>query len=138
MRGYLMIIDKRVVPNLWRAPEEAGERQEIDLSYADEVTIKDPFDPWTIITMKKDGRVSTIDDICDEFGPWANMPAKAKDVWDLDGLDIKKKNSDAGPRPAAKRKRSSNTEGKSARPTALSQVLQNRLTSKQTPPKNGV
>ena len=80
MRGYLMIVDKHVVPNLWRAPEEAGERQTINLSYADEVTVKDPFDPWTSVVLKKDGRTSTIDDICDEFCPWANLPGKEKSV----------------------------------------------------------
>ena len=137
MRGYFMITDKHAIPNLWRAPEEAGERQTINQSYADEVSINDPFDPWTVLVMKNDGRVSTIDDMCEEFCPWASLPAKAKDVWNLDGLDFRKKDPDASPRPAKRKRSAKSNDQQSVRPTALSQVLQNRLTSKQAPPKNG-
>ena len=96
--------------------------------------IKDPFDPWTIVVAKKDGRSSTIDDLGEECLPWANLPAKRKEVWDLDGLDFKKKDLDASP-PPAKRRRPARANDKAARPTALSQVLQKRLASKQAPPK---
>ena len=120
-----------------RSAEEAGERQTINLSYADEVMVKDPFDPWTSVVIKNDGRTSTIDDIHDKFFPWANLPGKEKSVWNVDGLDIKAKDPDASPPAKRKRYTRSNSDNLSAGPTALSQVLQNRLTSKQTPPKNG-
>ena len=46
MRGYLSVVDKRVIPNLW-APRGDGltERPWIDLTYADEVRVHDKFDP---------------------------------------------------------------------------------------------
>ena len=34
----------------------------------------------------KGGRVSTIEDIGEEFGPEARLPRKEKEVWNLDGL----------------------------------------------------
>ena len=52
MRGYLSVVDKRVIPNLW-APRGDGltERPWIDLTYADEVRVHNKFDPWTHVVI---------------------------------------------------------------------------------------
>ena len=78
MRGYMTVVDKQVVPNLWEPGTGGGEQPTVDLSYADAVQIKNQFDPWTSIITTKNGRVSTIEDIGEEFGPEARLPRKEK------------------------------------------------------------
>ena len=50
MRGYLSVVDKRVIPNLWapRGDGFAHRRKCIDLTYADEVRVHNMFDPWRV------------------------------------------------------------------------------------------
>ena len=78
MRGYMTVVDKQVVPNLWEPGTGGGEQPTVDLSYVDAVQIKNHFDPWTSIITTKNGRVSTIEDIGEEFGPEARLPRKEK------------------------------------------------------------
>ena len=86
----------------------------------------------------KNGRVSIIEDIGEEFGPEARLPRKEKEVWDLDGLGF-----EARVEPMEetcrgfKRKRAAKSTdqpspGKRSSTAALSQVLQNRLSQKVT------
>ena len=76
MRGYLTACDNHISPNLWSAGGCADARPEVDLSYADEVVIKDKFDPWTPIIMTQHGRESCIDDIVEKLGPAAGFPSR--------------------------------------------------------------
>ena len=78
MRAYMTMVDKQIVANLLPPGSEGDERPAVDLIYADEVQIKDKFDPWTHVMAKKHGKVSTIEDICEEFGPEARLPRKEK------------------------------------------------------------
>ena len=88
---------------------------------------------------KQSGRVSTIEDIGEEFGPEARLPRKEKEVWDLDGLGFEARVEPMeGACRGSKRKRAAKSTdqpspGKRSSPAALSQVLQNRLSQKATP-----
>ena len=139
MRGYMSVVDKQIVPNLWEPSCLGGdERPTVDLSYVDAVQIKNHFDPWTSVMTTKNGRVSTIEDIHDEFRPEARLPRKEKEVWDLDGLGFEARVEPMEACRAPKRKRGAKPNdqpgaGQRSSPAALSQVLQNRLRQKATP-----
>ena len=139
MRGYMTVVDKQVVPNLWEPSDVGGgERPTVDLSYADAVQIKNHFDPWIPVMTTNNGRVSIIEDIGEEFGPEARLPRKEKEVWDLDGLGFEARVEPMeGACRGPKRKRTAKSTdqpspGKRSSTAALSQVLQNRLSQKVT------
>ena len=79
MRGYLSVVDNRIIPNLWE-PRTDGlhERPTGDLTYADEVAVKNKFDPWTHVAIKQDGRETVMEDICEELDPGAKLPQKER------------------------------------------------------------
>ena len=108
MRGCLTACDKKISPNLWSAGGCADARPEVDLSYADEVVIKDKFDPWTPTIMTQHGRESCIDAISEELGPAAGFPAREKEVWNLDGARFHREGGtrDAREAPEEERRRS--------------------------------
>ena len=89
MRGYLPVVGKRIAPNLWRSGGEDDVRPTIDLSHADEVGIEENFNPWSKIITTQHGRVSSIDDVAEEFGVKAKLAQKEKDVWALAGMGIR-------------------------------------------------
>ena len=141
MRGYLSVVDKRVIPNLW-APRGDGltERPWIDLTYADEVRVHNKFDPWTHVVVTMNGRESALRDIAEELGPEAKLPGKEKEVWNMGGLGFEAKEKEVADTPArtpAKRAKANDKQGAGQRssPSALSQVLQHRLKQKQSPEK---
>ena len=141
MRGYLSVVDKRVIPNLWD-PRSDGliERPWIDLTYADEVRVHNKFDPWTHVVVTKNGRESAMEDIAEELGPEAKLPGKKKEVWNMGGLGFEAKEkevADTPARPPAKRAKAKDKQGAGQRssPSALSQVLQHRLKHKLSPEK---
>ena len=136
----MAVVDKQIVPNLWAPGTEGDERPTVDLTYADEVQIQDKFDPWTHVMMKKHGRMSTIEDSGEEFGPEARLPRKEKEVWDLDGLGFEARVEPMEACRAPKRKRGAKSTdqpgaGQRSSPAALSQVLPNRLSQNKAPPK---
>jgi len=139
LRGYLTVVDKQVVPNLWEPGTGGGEQPTVDLSYADAVQVKNQFDPWTSIITTKNGRVSTIEDIGEEFGPEARLPRKEKEVWNLDGLGFEarvepmEETCRGVKRKTAAKSNDRSSPGKRSSPAALSQVLQNRLSQKAAP-----
>lgn len=111
-------------------------RPTIDLSYADEVEIEDKFNPWSKIIITQHGRVSSIDDVAEEFGVEAKLAQKEKEVWALKEIGFEPQ-VEIAEAPAAKRARlpkrsvgGSGGDAQGSHPTALSQVLQQRLSEK--------
>ena len=140
MRGYMAVVDKHIVPNLWAPGTEGDERPTVDLTYADEVQVHDQFDPWTHVLVTMNGRESTMKDISEELGPEAQLPPKEKEVWNMDGLGFEAKEKEGADTPArtpAKRAKANDKPGAGQRSSssALSQVLQHRLKQKQRPGK---
>ena len=108
-------------------------RPTTDLSYADEVEIEDKFNPWSNIIITQHGRVSSIDDVAEEFGVEAKLAQKEKEVWALKEIGFEPQ-GEIAEAPAAKRARlpkrsvgGSGGDAQGSHPTALSQVLQQRL-----------
>ena len=106
------------------------------MSYADEVEIEDKFNPWSKIIITQHGRVSSIDDVAEEFGVEAKLAQKEKDVWDLEAIVFAPQVGIAEAL-AAKRARlpirivgGSGGDAQGSHPTAIGQVLQQRLTER--------
>ena len=81
MRGYVSVSEKHIVLNVWRSggEDDADDvRPTIDLSYADEVEIEDKFNQWSNIIITQHGRVSSIDDVAEDFGFEAKLAQKEK------------------------------------------------------------
>ena len=77
-----------------------------------------------------------MEDIAEELGPEAKLPGKEKGVWNMGGLGFEAKEKQVADTPArtpAKRAKAKDKQGAGQRssPSALSQVLQHRLTHKQ-------